>query len=658
MIYHARSDLAEERLCNQDEEEIGMKKMKWMVLGLLLIFVLTGCAAKEKEPQGTDVTTGKEQAGNSGNESKKDKPGRKEQNALQGTTEEKVETLLNSMTLEEKVGQMIQAEHNAASSYEIEEFGLGSILSGGGSYPGNNKIADWDRMITGIQDAAMNTEHQIPVLYGIDAVHGLALVKGAIVFPHNIGLGAANDPELMYQMGAAVAEEMKLIKVPWNFSPCVAVNTDPRWGRTYECYSSDPAIVAKLSAAYVKGQADHGVAATAKHYVADGGATFGTGEGSYLIDRGDAILSEEKLRETHLLPYKELVNSGIQIIMASFSSYNGVKMHENEYLLTEVLKKEYGFSGFIVSDWEAVSGLSGESFEANVVLAVNAGVDMLMEPYRYGEAYNAIIDAVDQGDITEERINDAVGRILTVKINLGLFEDPYMEKVSHEITELGSEGYRDLAKQLVEKSLVLLKNENNTLPLKQGQKLLVIGPAANDIGLQCGGWGLTWQGVMDQGSSKTTEGTTILEGLEEYAGTYGYEIITDQSRAAEADAVILAVGEIPYAEYNGDTEDLSITGIRAHKDNAAAIELAKQLNKPVIALVVAGRNVLINDLIKDCDSMVMCYLPGTEGDGIASVLSGETTFTGKLPMPYYKSTEDIGKDGAELLFDLGYGLTY
>lgn len=635
-----------------------MKRMRHLALGLMFLLILTGCAAKEKGAGGTDSSIGGEQSGNSGSEAKERTSGRTEQSALLGTTEEKVETLLNSMTLEEKVGQMIQAEHNAVSSYEIKELGLGSILSGGGSYPGNNKIADWDRMITGIQDAAMDTKQQIPVLYGIDAVHGLALVKGAVVFPHNIGLGAANDPELMYQMGAAVAEEMKLIKVPWNFSPCVAVNTDPRWGRSYECYSSDPAIVAKLSAAYVKGQADHGVAATAKHYVADGGAEFGTGEGSYLIDRGDASLSEEELRETHLLPYKELVNSGIQIIMASFSSYNGVKMHENEYLLTEVLKKEYGFKGFIVSDWEAVSGLSGESFEANVVLAVNAGIDMLMEPYRYSEAYNAIINAVDKGEITEERINDAVGRILTVKIDLGLFEDPYMEKVSHEVTELGSAGYRDLAKQLVEKSLVLLKNENNLLPIKKGQKLYVVGPAANDIGLQCGGWGLTWQGVMDQGSSRTTVGTTILEGLQEYADTYGYEIITDENRASEADAVILAVGEIPYAEYNGDTEDLSITGIRAHEDNAAAIEKAKQLNKPVIALVVAGRNVLINDLINDCDSVVMCYLPGTEGDGIASVLSGETTFTGKLPMPYYKSTEDIGKDDAKLLFDLGYGLTY
>jgi beta-glucosidase len=462
----------------------------------------------------------------------------------------------------------------------------------------------------------------------------------------------------MYQMGAAVAEEMMLIKVPWNFSPCVAVNTDPRWGRTYECYSSDPTIVAELSAAYVKGQTDHGVAATAKHNVADGGAVFGTGEGEYLIDRGDAILSEEELRAKHLLPYKELVNSGVKIIMASFSSYNGMKMHENEYLLTEVLKKEYGFQGFIVSDWEAVSGLSGDSFESNIILAVNAGVDMLMEPYRYGEAYYAIMDAVDKGEITKERIDDAVSRILTVKFDLGLFDDPYMEKVSHEVTELGSEVYRDLAKQLVEKSLVLLKNENNILPLKQGQKIFVTGPAANDIGLQCGGWGLTWQGVMDQGSSKTTEGTTILEGLKEYAGTGGYEIITDESKAEEADIVIIAVGETPYAEYIGDTADLSITGSRAHKDNAAAIELAKKLNKPVIALVVAGRNVLINDLISSFDSVVMCYLPGTEGDGVAAVLSGETSFTGKLPMPYYKSTEDIGKDGAELLFDLGFGLTY
>ncbi len=643
-----------------------MKRLALIIFCFCFLLVaVSGCAGKAGEPgdsegrSGTE-TNSKEEAQDVGSEKDSEGGGSDTSGNQGGIVSAKLspEELLATMTLEEKIGQMLQAARDVASGADLLTLGLGSVLSGGGSYPGKNTIEDWDKMITGYQKAALKTELQIPFLYGLDAVHGLALVKNAVVFPHNIGLGAANDPELMYQMGAAVAEEMKLIKVLWNFSPCVAVNTDPRWGRTYECYSSDPTIVADLADAYLKGQTDHGVVATAKHYVADGGAEYGTGEGDYLIDRGDASITEEELRRTHLVPYQRLVDSGVKVIMASFSSYNGVKLHEDEYLLTQVLKKEMGFEGFIVTDWEAVNGLSGQSFEENIVLAVNAGVDMLMEPFRYEEAYDALLAAVKDGRITEERINDAVLRILKVKKEIGLFEDPYSENLSHEVTELGSAQYRELAKQLVEESQVLLKNENNVLPLKQGQKIYVVGPAANNMGLQCGGWSLTWQGIMDQGSNKVTDGTTILEGLEEYSAQYGFEIITEKKHADEADVVLLALGEIPYAEYLGDTSDLSITGALAHPDNADAIKLAKRLGKPVIALLVAGRNVLIQDYAMDWDGIVMCYLPGSEGDGIAAVLSGEVPFSGKLAMPYYKSVNDIGKEGAELMYELGYGLTY
>lgn len=621
-----------------------MKKHKLIALLLLLAMVFTSCSPKASAPadenaevdnQPTIINT---------------------ELSNYKTTEEKVAYLVGEMSLEEKAGQMIQAARDVMNGYDMKNLGIGSVLSGGGSYPGANKLEDWDEMITDYQTNALKTEHQIPMLYGVDAVHGFALVKGAVVYPHNIGLGAANDPELMYQMGAAIAEEMKLTKTLWNFSPCVAVNTDPRWGRTYECFSSEPEIVATLAEAYLKGQTDHGVVATAKHYVADGGAVFGTGEGNYLIDRGDAAIEEDELRGTHLLPYKKLVESGVKIVMASFSSINGVKMHQNKYLLTDVLKVELGFKGFIVSDWEAINGLSGSSYEENVALAINAGVDMLMEPIQYKNAFNAIVTNVNQGAITMERIDDAVSRILTVKYDMGLFDDPFMKNLSHEVTELGSEGYREIAKQLVEKSLVLLKNDNSTLPLKKGQKVFVIGPAVNDMGLQCGGWGLTWQGLMDQNNKKVTEGTTILEGLTEYAETFGLEIITDKNKAKEADVVILAIGEVPYAEYQGDTEDLSITGAKGHPGNTAAIEFADSLNKPVITLLVAGRNVLINEYKDNWDSIVMCYLPGSEGDGIASVLFGETPFTGKLPMPYYKSVEDIGNENADLLYQVGYGM--
>ena len=615
-----------------------MRGYKYLALLLVLVLVLGGCSGKLKKTSPSDE---------------------KDLNPPPKVSKEtSIDELIASMTMEEKIGQMIQGARDMVSTGDIRNLMLGSVLSGGGSYPKNNTIEDWQEMIENYQSAALMTDKGIPIIYGVDAVHGLALVKNAVVFPHNIGIGAANDPELVYEMGAAVAEEMKLIRVPWNFSPCVAVNTDPRWGRTYECYSSDPAIVAKLAKAYIKGQMDHGIAPTAKHYVADGGVKFGTGEGDFLIDRGDAIISEEELREIHLLPYKELIDSGVKIIMASYSSWNGVKMHENKYLLTDVLKNELGFKGFIISDYEAVSTLSGQTYEENIVKAVNAGIDMFMEAVSYKKAYNALLDAAKTGKVSEDRINDAVRRILTVKQEIGLFDDPYMEIVGREVENLGSEKYRKLAKQLVEKSLVLLKNDGNMLPLKKGQKIFVTGPAANDLGMQCGGWMQTWQGSMDRGMYKATEGTSILEGLLEYGSKFGFEIITDEERANEADLVILAIGEVPYAEYTGDTADLSIVGDKAHPDNTAAIELAKSLNKPVITLIIAGRNVLITDYIDDWDAVVMCYLPGTEGDGIASVLSGVAPFTGKLPMPYYKSVEDIGKENPELLFDIGYGLEY
>jgi beta-glucosidase len=629
---------------------IVMKMMKWfrLLLLTLVLFSLAGCDTKEKADE-----PAKESDASTEQETEDDL------RYLDASlpTAERVDILVSQMSLMEKAGQMLQAERNVVTTADMKNLRLGSVLSGGGSVPGNNTIEDWNKMFKDLQGAALSSTHKIPMIYGVDAVHGHALLKGAVVYPHNIGLGAANDPELMYEMGAAVAEEMKLTNILWNFSPCVAVSTDPRWGRTYESYSSDPALVTSLADAYLKGQADHGVVSTIKHYVGDGGTSFGTGEINRLLDRGDTIVSEEELRAVHLVPYEALIKSGAKIVMASFSSYDGLKMHEHKYLLTDVLKTELGFEGFVVSDWEAVKALSGSNFEENVALAINAGVDMLMEPNYYNDTIKAIVNGVNKGKISEERIDDAVRRILKVKFDLGIFEDPYMEKVTHEVTEQGSIEYRSLAKKLVEKSLVLLKNDNNILPLKKGQKIYVTGPALNDMGLQIGGWGLAWQGQLDS-NGKITDGTTILEGLQEYGDEYGIEIITDRDRAAEADIVLMAIGEVPYAEYEGDTEDLSITGKKAHSDNKSTIDFVNNLDKPVVTLLVAGRNVIISDYMNQWDSIVMCYLPGTEGDGIASVLMGEAKFSGKLSMPYYEKVEDIGKENAHLLFDVGYGLTY
>ena len=571
--------------------------------------------------------------------------------------EERAQDLLSRMTLEEKAGQMVQAAFYEVAPNDMAELSIGSVLSGGGGVPAENTIEAWQAMVGSFQEGSMASRLSIPYLYGIDAVHGHSNVYEAVIFPHNIGLGAANDPDKMYEMGVAVAEEMKLTHTLWNFSPCVAVSTDPRWGRTYESFSCDTDLVTSLGMAYMKGQLDAGVIPTAKHYAGDGGVLFGTGEGTNLIDRGDVQMDESAFREKHLAPYQKLVEAGVPVIMASFSSFNGEKMSESKYYLTTVLKEEFGFTGFVVSDWEAVSGLSGDSFSVNVCSAINAGVDMLMEPSRFREAQQAIIDGVNNNVIAQSRVDDAVLRILKVKFAFGIFEDPYMEKLSHEVKALGSEPYRELAKSLVKESLVLLKNEKATLPLQSGQKIFVTGPAANDIGVQSGGWTMQWQGVTDASKGeKITVGTTILEGLIEYGTTFGIEFFTDPGRIAQADAVIVAVGEKPYAEFMGDTSDLDLNGSFGLSGNAEALALAQQAGKPVIALLVAGRQVDIDAYLPEWDAAVMCYLPGTEGDGIASVLVGETDFTGKLPFPWYEGVEQIGTD--QYLFPIGYGLCY
>ena len=571
--------------------------------------------------------------------------------------EERAADLLSRMTLEEKAGQMVQGVFYATTPADMRDLGVGSILSGGGGVPQNNTPTGWQEMVRSFQEGAMASRLGIPFLYGIDAVHGHSNLYQAVIFPQNIGLGAANDPEKMYQMGAAVADEMKLTHILWNFSPCVAVSTDPRWGRSYESFSQDPEIVAALATMYAQGQADSGIIATAKHYAGDGGTVFGTGEGEYLIDRGDAQMTEESFRALHLVPYEALVEAGVPVVMASFSSFNGVKMSESKYWLTDVLKGEMAFAGFVVSDWEAVSGLSGDSFSSNVVLAINAGVDMLMEPERFREARLAIIDGVNNGQIDISRVDDAVRRILTVKFDYGLFEDPYMENLTLKEDVLGSEDYRYLAKSLVEESLVLLKNDNDILPLTSGTKVFVTGPALNDLGVQCGGWTMTWQGMTDAENGKEiTVGTTILEGLQAYAEKAGIEIITDGSRIGEADVVLLVVGEKPYAEYEGDTATLALDGPTGLPGNMEAISLATSSGAPVIALVVAGRQMDIDSYLADWDAAVMCYLPGTEGDGVAAVLTGEAGFSGKLPFPWYADTADIGTD--KVLFPMGYGITY
>ncbi|HEY8419219.1 MAG TPA: glycoside hydrolase family 3 protein [Clostridia bacterium] len=568
--------------------------------------------------------------------------------------EERIENLLGQMTLDEKVGQMVQGDQSKVTAAQMKRLGLGSILSGGGSIPNNdNSISSWVGAVEKYQQAAMSRRLKIPFIYGIDAVHGHNTVTGAVIFPHNIGIGAANDPELTEQMGAYVAQELKLTKTIFNFAPCVAVGQDLRWGRTYESYSSDPDIVTNLALSFMKGQQKEGILNSLKHYVGDGGTEYGTGRDG-MIDRGDVVLEEQELREVHLKPYIELIENGARCVMASFNSYKGLKMHQHKYLITDILKGELGFDGFVISDWEGILEINKNTYDEKIIEGINAGLDMLMEPYSYEEAIKAIKRGVKSGAISKERINDAVSRILRVKFELGLFEDPYLQNIEVDISELGSAQGRELAKQLVQKSQVLLKNNNNVLPFKSGQKIFVTGPAADDLGVQCGGWTINWSGFTGY---PLTKGTTILQGLKNIAGKHNLTIITDENNADEADVVLLVIGEQPYAEFTGDTPDPSIVGDKALSGNLDAIDFAKSLNKPIVTLIVAGRNVLIVDYIDDWDAVVMSYLPGSEGEGVASVLAGEVGFSGKLPMPYYKTVNDIKSDNPQLLFNIGDGLT-
>ena len=619
-----------------------MKKILSVTLVFLVVFCMMACGTGS-EP--ADIAQPATEATMQTVQNSADQP---------KSTEECVAELVASMSLAEKAGQMVQGEQYPVSNEDITKLGLGSVFSGGGSVPDNNNTVEhWQDTMKKFQQAALSSTTKIPLLYGLDAVHGHNTVYGAVIFPHNIGIGAANDTNLTERMGKYVASEMMLTRTPWNFGPCVAVAQDPRWGRTYESYSSDPTLVSELASAYMKGLESGGVLATAKHYAGDGGALYGTGEGDYLIDRGDAAMSEEQFGAIHLAPYKRLVDEGLRCVMVSFSSYNGVKMHENKYLITDVLKGEYGFKGFVVSDWEGTAGIPAAGFEAQIAAAVNAGIDMLMEPYKYADTVQAIVGGVEKGTIPLERVNDAVARIFTVKLEMGLFDGPYLENAAAAAELNGQEG-RDLARKLVRKSLVLLKNEGDVLPLKTGQKVYVTGPAADNIGVQCGGWTLSWQGIPDR---ELTPGTSILQGLQDCAGEYGFEVITDKAHAAEADVVLLAVGEKPYAEYEGDTEDLSLTGTLGLEGNAEAIAEAAALGKPTVAVIVAGRNVLINEYLEGWDGAVMCYLPGTEGGGVADMLAGMEPFSGRLPMPWYRDVEDIGMPDADLLFEIGYELS-
>lgn len=558
------------------------------------------------------------------------------------------EEITASLTLEQKAYQMVMPGIYNISVDDMKKHDYGAVLSQSARMDISQN--GWKKLVLQLQSAALESEAAIPFIYGTDAVHGLGYCRGAVVFPHNIGIGAANDKELTYKMGLAVADEMKLTGMLWNYSPCVAVVKDPRWGRTKESYSSDYRLVDSLAESYTRGLLDGGIMVCTKHYFGDGSVTFGTGEDDMLIDRGDAQLSEDEIRNL-LQVYQTQIDAGVQSIMISHSSLNGIKMHEHKYYITDVLKGEMGFQGFVASDWESIHHISVTDLKEQVIMAVNAGIDMLMQPENFDACAKYIIEAVQEGKISQERVDDAVTRIIRAKMNVGLFKDPMQQSLETVEEKVGSNSYRQLAAQLVEKSLVLVKNENSVLPLKKGLKIYVTGPASNKSGIYCGGWTGQWLGILE-----VDGGSTILDGLKEIADEYEFTIITDKNKASEADVTILCIGEKTYAEWYGDTEDLSITGALGLEGNIEAIQEAKELGKPVITCIVAGRNTIISEYINQLDAVVMCYLPGTEAKAIANVLSGKVNFSGKLPMPWYSSVDEIGTD--RYMFPLGYGLSY
>ncbi len=616
--------------------------MKRGLTGILLTFVLVLSGCSGRQPDNTDKT-------NENTAAASDSKG----------ISTSVEGVLARLTLDQKAAQMVQGAVYNVSEDIMKKNCYGSILS---TYGENSlNASEWKKLVLEYQKAAMSSTAGIPYIYGNDAVHGVNTCEDTVIFPHNIGIGAANDKELTYQMGLAVANEAKLAGMLWSFSPCLSAAQDPRWGRTYESYSSETGIITELGTSFAKGLIDSGILPCAKHFFADGNVLYGTGETldgeKRLIDRGDAQLSDAEIQDL-LKVYQAAIDAGVKTIMISHSSLNGIKMHANEKYIS-MLKNDMGFKGFIVSDWDSIHNIPGDSLKEQTITAINAGIDMLMEDSKYEECRKYIIEAVNEGKISIDRVNDAARRILTVKKEMGILDDPMMEKVTSEESSVGSQEYRDLARTLVEESLVLLKNDNSILPIKKGTKIFVTGPAANDVGVQCGGWTITWLGSSDadnNGNKWIPEGKTILDGLNELANEYNLTIITDPKKTADADMTLLCLGEKPYAEWKGDSADISIIKELGLDGNSKAISLAKSLGRPTVACIVAGRNVIISDYMKQWDGIVMCYLPGSEGDGVANVLTGKSSFKGTLPMPYYSKVKDIRTDN--VMFPVGYGLKY
>lgn len=581
----------------------------------------------------------------------------------------RIKDLIGRMTLAEKIGQTTQIEHSVASADVMKNYFIGSILSGGGSVPAPQATpAMWVNMVNEFQKGALATRLGIPMIYGIDAVHGNNNVYNATIFPHNVGLGATRDPDLVKRIGEATALEVRATGIPYTFAPCIAVCRDPRWGRCYESYSEDHKIVQQMTdiilglqgeipVNHTKGVpyvAKNKVAACAKHFVGDGGTHNGINENNTIID-------EHVLLGIHMPPYYDSIIKGVATVMVSYSSVNGAKMHANHDLVTGYLKSKLHFRGFVISDWlgiDRITSPAGANYTYSVQAGINAGIDMVMVPFNYTEYIEDATSLVNKRIISMSRIDDAVSRILRVKFTMGLFENPLADLSFAD--QLGKKEHRELAREAVRKSLVLLKNGNTPnqqfLPLpKKASKILVAGSHASNLGYQCGGWSIQWMG----GSGDITAGTTILDAIKSTVGDATpvvYSENPDESFMKKNDFsfAIVVVGEPPYAETVGDNTDLTILdpGPDTIRTVCSAVKCA--------VVIVSGRPVVIEPYLPLMEALVAAWLPGTEGQGVADVLFGDYGFTGKLSRTWFKSVDQLpmnfGDPHYDPLFPFGFGL--
>ncbi|XP_051131836.1 uncharacterized protein LOC127251928 [Andrographis paniculata] len=584
----------------------------------------------------------------------------------------RIQDLMRRMTLAEKIGQMVQIERAAASAEVLRKYHIGSVLSGGGSAPAPKASPkQWVDMVNAFQNASLSTRLGIPMIYGIDGVHGHNTAYGATMFPHNIGLGATRDPQLVRRIGAATALELRATGIPYTFAPCIAVCRDPRWGRCYESYSEDTSVVKEMTELIPGLQGDippnspkgvpyvavgkDKVAACAKHYVGDGGTTRG-------INANNTVTSFHGLLSIHMPPYDVSIIKGVATVMVSYSSYNGVKMHAHRELITDFLKKKLRFRGFVISDYKGIDQITSPmnaNYTYSILAGVGAGIDMVMIPDNYVEFIDGLTSLVRRNFIPMSRIDDAVKRILRVKFIMGLFENPFADYSM--VNYVGSQEHRQLAREAVRKSLVLLKNGQSAdkplIPLpKRAFKVLVAGSHANDIGNQCGGWTIGWQGA----SGNTTIGTTILQGIKmtvtpDTKVVYHKEPSPEYLNSTKPSYAIVVVGESPYAEGNGDSLNLTLP------ENSYNTITNVCGHVRCVVVLITGRPVVIQPYLPQIDALVAAWLPGTEGHGVADVLYGNYGFSGKLPHTWFKTVDqlpmNVGDQHYDPLFPFGFGLS-